>query len=861
MSIQLGWHMLKPIDLKVNYTKPEYAVADTEFPVFTWGCENLSEDECYQNGYRIIVFYNNEILWDSGYSKDLNMRCVYSGKALPSGAIVEWKLQLTDNMGNVTKFVYSYFKTVCFDALCGEWIKTSFDCHNSVVNFKKEFELSQMPERAVMYYCGLGLSKPYINGLETDNYRLQPAFTNYKKQAQYVTIPLDVSMFKCGLNEVRIAVAGGWRKNYGKYLENMSSNRSIEFMGDICLWAMLVLYNKSGRRKIYSTDLSWSCAVGNITYSHLFNGEVFDETAQRNKWEKVCISDFSPNTLVPQCIEPVCVKREIKPVCSYLKNGIRIYDFGENLAGVVHLRAKGFGKNVCFIMHHAEEINDSGELFTDTLRSAEAMDKYICIDGECNVDFTPMFTYHGFRFVSLEIQGDFEGEIDLTALSFYTDIDTDSHFYCGNQIMNEIYRAALRTERCNIHSIASDCPQRDERMAWMNDATVRFMSMPYNFNIPRLFEKIADDISNEQSDDGALTCTAPFVFGERPADPVCSAYLIAVYEYYKFTGDDRLIRKHYDSMANWNRCLKSYTHNGIVNYSYYGDWAGPADCCYSTATIGNSDVLKTEEYDPGAANSMYLSGEMISTAVYYMNLTLMEVFAQIISKDATEFTVEKERVQRAYIEKWFDAETVSIGNNSQGECAISLYVGILPKEYENEIAKKMAMAVTNSGTRITTGNITTPILFDMLTKYGYTDIAWSLITSTTYPSIGYMIENGATTIWERFELKKESGMNSHNHPMYGAMIGWLYRSMAGFKVIEPAKNYVLKPCIPEDLKYFEMKIPILAGSIYIKYENKYGMEVLFVNIPAGIKVTVDFRGKEKEMDVGFNRIQCSVTHR
>ena len=853
--------MLKPVNLKVNYTKPEYAVADTEYLVFTWGYEDLSCNDKKQSGYRINLLHNDTELWDSGYCESDSARAVYSGEQLPSGAVITLKIQLTDDSGKAGKVVESSFKTACFDALDGEWIEPDYDCGYSVVNFKKEFCVNEIPERAVLYYCGLGLSKSYINGTETDNFRLQPAFTNYKKQAQYVTQPIDVSMLNIGKNEIEISVAGGWRKNYGKYLDNMSSDRAIEFMGDICVWAKLVIYGKDGMIQTYTTDLSWSCASGNITYSHLFNGEVFDETVGECEWKSVKLSEFSPEELIPQYIEPICVKREIKPIINYVKNGIHIYDFGENLAGVPYLKAKGFCKNVCFVIRHAEEVSETGELFTDTLRSAEATDKYICADGECDVEFSPLFTYHGFRFASLEIQGEFEGEVELSALSFYTDIDTDSHFCCGNQTMNEIYRSVIRTERCNLHSIASDCPQRDERMAWMNDATVRFMSMPYNFNIARLYEKIADDIANEQGEDGSLTCTAPFIFGERPADPVCSAYLIAVLEHYKYTGDDSLIRRHYDGMAKWNACLKSYAPDGIVNYSYYGDWAGPADCCYTTATIGNSDVLKTEEYDPGAANSLNIHGEMMSTAVYYMNLRLMEYFGKIIGKDVKEYTVEKERVQKAYLEKWFDEENVCIGKNSQSESALSLYVGILPEKYEAEIAEKMASAVVEAGMRITTANIATPILFDMLTKYGYTDIAWSLITSTTYPSVGYMIENGATTIWERFELKKESGMNSHNHPMYGAMIGWLYRSMAGFKVIEPGKNYVLKPCIPEDLKYFEMKIPLLAGSIYLKYENKYGMEVLFVNIPAGIKVTVDFKGKEKEMNVGFNRIQYSVTRR
>lgn len=846
--------MLKPINLKVNYTKPEYALADTQSPVFTWGAETIAGTECVQCGYRIIVSHKNTVLWDSGYCENRNMRAVYSGDILPSGAIIDWKLQLTDNYNNVTRFTHAHFKTTCFETLEGEWIEPGFDCQNSVVYFRKKIDIKEIPDRAVLYYCGLGYSKPYVNGNEIDQFRLQPAFTNYKKQAQYVTEPLDSSIFNVGENEIKIAVAAGWRKNYGKYLENMSSNRQIEFMGDICLLAKIVLYYEDGTVENYATDLTWSCSTSNITYSHLFNGEVFDETVEEGTPKKVRISEFSTDELKPQCIEPVCIKRELEPIKSYLKGQRRIYDFGENLAGVSRLRAKGICRNASFIIRYAEELTETGELFMDTLRSAEATDKYICADGKSEFDFSPLFTYHGFRYASVEIQGDFEGDFELNAISFYTDIDADSYFVCGNQVMNEIYKCIIRTERCNLHSIATDCPQRDERMAWMNDATVRFMSLPYNFNIARLFEKISDDIANEQGADGSLTCTAPFVFGERPADPVCSAYLVAVYEHYKQTGDDFLIRRHYDRMVKWNECLRMHAPDGIVNYSYYGDWAGPADCCYSTTTIGDSNVLKMKEYDPGAANSLYIQGKMMSTAIYYMNLCLMEYFGKIIKKDVSLTVLEKERVQKAFLEKWFNSETVSIGNNSQAECAISLYVGILPKEYEQKIAVKMLEAVKNAGMRIQTANITTPMLFEMLSKYGYTNVAWELITSTEYPSLGYMLANGATTIWERFELKKESGMNSHNHPMYGAMIGWLYRSLSGFEIVTACKCYKLRPNIPEELKYFEMKIPLINGAIFLKYENKYGQDIFLIDVPMGIQVKFYFNNKEYTLEGGFHTL-------
>ena len=843
-----------PVNLKTNYTKEEYAIADTPNPIFSWGVK-YDEKGGYQSEYRIKVTFNNTVLWDSGFVADSNHTATYSGSPLPSGAIINWELQIKDQNGRISNIAKSYFKTACFDTLCGSWISSPLEKEYEVQYFTKQFEIDKKPCRAVLYYCGIGLSKAYINGKPADNYMLQPAHTNYAKECFYVTAPLDDTVLSEGENTIDINVACGWRKNLGPYLDNMSSDRKIEFIGNMCLWAQLVLYYENGDKTVISTDESWKCTNGAITSAHLFNGETYDENFCPSEPENAVLSDFSPLSLSPQYIEPIVVKRELFPQNSYLVNGKYIYDFSENLTGIVKLKATGNCKGVKFIMRHAEEVAFDGDLFCDTLRSAKATDTYICRDGECDFTYIPQFTYHGFRYLSLEIQGEFDGDIEISALSLYTDIDTDGFFKCGNQTVNEFYRVAVRTEQCNLHSIASDCPQRDERMAWMNDATVRFMSMPYQFSAIRLFEKICSDIANEQDEQGRITCTAPFVYGERPADPVCSSYLIAALENYKMSGDTSLIKKHYDGFKAWNNYLKSCAPDGIVNYSYYGDWAGPEDCCYSTATIGNSDVEKTEEYDTGAANSLYIPGEMMSTVIYYMNLQIMLEFSRLTGTvDEEEYSAEANRIQTAFLDNWFNSETATVHNGSQGAQAVALYVGIIPEQYRKKAADVMAEAVISDGYRLKTGNLATPMLFQMLSEYGYSDIAWKLITSSDYPSFGYMFANGATTMWERFELKKECGMNSHCHPMYGASTKYLYHSLAGFKAVIPNKEYKINPSIPKDLLYFEMRIPLLCDSVYIKYENRYNTENFCIDVPFGMKITLDYNNKKYILESGFHSI-------
>lgn len=844
---------IKNVCLKTNYMKEEYAIVPDSRPIFSWGA-SCGDNDTVQTAYQIKVEAHGELLWDSGYTESENQSAVYEGKQLPSGSLIDWSLVLYGKNGTKSCEYTSYFKTALLEGWSAEWIKSPNEKEHEVLYFRKKLNLEAIPERAVLYHAGIGLSKAYINTEALDCYRLRPLFTNYQKSVAYVTSIIDTSLLKEGENEIIIEVASGWRKNYGEYIGNMSEERKIEFMGDMLLTAQLDMYF-GDIKTTYQTDESWTCLKGPVTYSHLFNGEIYDERKETLQDEVSAeFSDFKTN-VVSEETEPVCIKREIEPVSVFSNKGIDIYDFGENISGVVRLLIKGHAKEGTKItLRHAEELDENGMLFCDTLRGAKAKDEYILKGGRCRVDHSPMFTYHGFRYVSLEVSGEFEGDIKASAYHLYTDLDTDGYFRCGNPLVNEIYSCAVRSERGNLHGIAEDCPQRDERMGWMNDATVRFPSMKYHFTAARLLEKIIGDIKNEQDSEGRITCTAPFLYGERPADPVCSSFLLAGLEHYMMTNSTKVIEKYYNSFVKWNEYLKSRRRDTLVDYSYYGDWAGPEDCCYIVTTIGNSDTEKSEEYDTGAANSKMIPGEMISTGCHYLNYTLLSEFAALLGydEDKAKFESEAETVKRAYLEKWFNRENATVLNGSQACQAFSLYIGIIPEEYQNKAAQVMEKAVIDAGYRIETGNITTPMLMDMLTRFGMDDTAWKLLTRDEYPSWGYMIANGATTVWERFELKKDCGMNSHNHPMYGAVSGWLYRSLAGFMAITPLKKYKIAPKIPKDLLYFEMKIPLLASSFYLRCERKYEKLTVFVDVPLGMSAELIINGETYHLSAGFS---------
>ena len=268
-------------------------------------------------------------------------------------------------------------------------------------------------------------------------------------------------------------------------------------------------------------------------------------------------------------VEPIVECEAREPVAIWNVGGAWMIDFGENIAGVVRLRLpEELVAGQTIRIRHSEELEEDGKsLFTAPLRGAKAEDIYIASGDARDLRvWQPEFTYHGFRYARIDGVPALSPK-DVQAVSLRTDMDKRAFFRCGSALVTRIHDLAIATERANQHGILTDCPQRDERQGWMNDATVRFQETPYNFDFTRMFEKIVGDLIGAQSPDGAITCTAPYIFGCRPADPVCSSFLMAAFESYRHGGNLRLLKNAYPHLCAWEKYLLSRSEGFIVNYS------------------------------------------------------------------------------------------------------------------------------------------------------------------------------------------------------------------------------------------------------------------------------------------------------
>ena len=807
--------------------------------VFSWSAENGLKNS-YQAAFRLTLSAEG-FSYDSGWVETRVQRHTADAR-LPEGVPVTLTLIVRDNFGNESAAYTNTIYNADVSWRAG-WIGAKEPAEGRDLCFRREFSVKDGLKSAVIYACGIGWHKLYLNGAELDAAALDPAHTDYAKTCQYVMLPVDP---RAGVNCIAAEVASGWRKNAFKD-NDLGGGRRVGFMGEPMFTAMVKLTYADGETQWIMTDDTWQCGFG-ARFSDIFSGETYDAHLSRTGWTEPGFTGFDTavtlpgpgGKLKPMVLNPVLEHKRRKPIARWtLDDGTVICDFGQNLAGVlcVKLPAK-LSEGQVITLRHAEELTEEGELFTGPLRSAQATDRYIASGDGRDLDcFMPQFTYHGFRYAS--VNGLDPDEIE--AVELHTDLEKNSCFRCGDPRATRLHEICVETERSNQHSILTDCPQRNERMGWMNDATVRFEETPYNFETGRMFTKLTRDIMDAQSADGAITCTAPFVYGSRPADPVCSSFLVAGRESLMHSGNIELIKEAFKAYENWENCLLAHSDGYIVNYGYYGDWAAPVYACI-TKSIGD-----------GAASAV-TPNEFMSTGYSYYNCTLLSGFARELNDGAAEkyWDDMAEKVKTALLDKWFDPEKLTVCTDSQACRVFALWLGILPGDAAERVAEMLRDDLRANDYRFTTGNLCTRYLMDVLTRFGYVDDAWALITKQTYPSFGYMLEQEATTVWERFELKKAPGMNSHNHPMYGAVDYWFYAYLCGIKPAAPDfAAFTVKPCFPEGLMSAQATVDTVKGPVSVRWVKRYEKTVLQLTVPFGTEACVDFGGKISVCGSGF----------
>lgn len=796
---------LAPAGLRCEYlTNPEGV--DVKRPRFFW-IPGHTERGQRQTAYQILVSTDPRCAkgdaWDSGKVASSEFtHIVYGGNPLTSAADYYWKVRFWDKDGKPGPYsAVARFSTGLF--LKEEWKGTWIGGANQL---RKEFRLGGPAVRAKAYICGLGYYELRINGEKVGTHVLDPGWTTYDKRALYVVY--DVTrLLRSGDNALAVILGEGWFKSRALLLQ-------------------IQIELADGQKISVVSDRSWKAAAGPITADSIYNGESYDARLETPGWDAPGFDDKGwkkaetvpgpKGALSAQMMPPIKVMDTLLPLkMTNPKPGVYVFDMGQNFSGWARLRVSG-PRGTEVRMRFAELVYETGLINQENLRSARAEDVYI-LKGEGEEVHEPRFTYHGFRYAQLTGFPGVPTAETLRGRVVYTGVKQTGAFAASKPVLNGLQRIITWGQKTNLHSIPTDCDQRDERMGWMGDAQGTAEEAIMNFDMAAFYTNFIRDIHDVQDEKGTITDTVPHIWGSRPADPAWgTAYPLLCWYMYQYYGDKRILDEQFDGLKKYVEFLRSKSENGILKYSYYGDWVA---------------IDKT----PGA---------LVSTFYYYYDAKILADAAKVLGKEveAKSYGRLAEEIKAAFHKEFFDPKTGNYANGSQTANALSLFLELAPANARGSAWGNLFdnLAYKNNS-HLTTGIIGTKYIMEVLTRFDNSDLAYDIATQTTYPSWGYMIENGATTLWELWQRREGSSMNSHNHPMFGSVGSWLYKALAGINPDPQAVGFEkirIEPQMVRDLMYASGSVNTLRGRVLSSWKRTEKSISLEVIVPIGSEADI-----------------------
>ena len=822
-------------------------------PGFSWQLKSDAQD-VMQSAYQIEVAANEKelkagtnLLWSTGkVGSDQSQFVKYAGQPLESGKRYFWRLTVWNNAGqkcvsDIQCWSMSLLKSSDWKA---QWIGINDTADVKVVEnrtilsaryLRKEFDATSAPARAMLYISGVGSSVCYINGSRIGDDVFGPLPTWYDASVPFLTYDVT-ALVKKGANAIGVVLGNG------RFLT--MRQRGMVGFGVPRLIAQLQIEYENGEIATIASDGSWLATnKGPILENNEFDGEKYDARLELGEWAKsgYNVSSWQPATimeapkgkLIAQLSPSLKVMEEIKPLSvKAVEGGKYIVDMGQNMVGFMQVRLKG-KKDKPVTMRFAEVLKDNGaELYMDNLRGAQVTDIYTpATDGA--FAWEPLFIYHGFRFA--EISGlDYEPTAaDFTGKVVYDEMATTGKFETSNELINKLHKNAYWGIRGNYRGMPTDCPQRDERLGWLGDRATGAHGESFIFNNALMYKKWLVDIEESMNENSSISVVSPrywTIFNDDVTWP--SAYFYIADMLYQQFGDDSSIKERYPSMRRWvQHMAETAMEDYIMMKDTYGDWCMPPE---------SPELIHSK--DP----SRKTSAQVLSTTVYYSILQLMQKFAKMngVPADATEYAAMAEKIKESYNKKFFNSETAQYDNNTVTANILSLQLGLVPEGYEDKVfANIVEKTEGDCKGHVSAGVLGIQHLMRGLTQHGNLELAYKIVTNETYPSWGYMINKGATTIWELWNGDTaDPAMNSRNHVMLlGDLLIWYYENLAGIKN-DPSsvgfKKIWMEPVFPEKLDNVKASYDSPYGKISSEWRRAGDKLTWNITIPANTTATI-----------------------
>ncbi len=706
------------------------------------------------------------------------------------------------------------------------------------VYLRKTFKTKSHIKKAYVFISAMGLYNLSINGKQITNDRLTPGWTNFTKRINYYTYDVTKFIVSNSNNTLGIILADGW---YSGYL-GWERKRSYYGKNPKAILQLEIEYVNGGK-DIIATDKSWKASYGPIQEADILMGESYDARKEKlidgwdtflfndNSWGKVKIYNKIRTKLNSHPGNPIRIVKEIIPInITSPSKGIHIFDFGQNFAGSVRIKVSGI-KSKTIVFRFGEVLNKNGSLYTENLRMARATDTYKTKGIEEEI-WEPLCTYHGFRYVEITGYNEEPTKKTITGLVLSSSMPHSGSFTCSNKLLNKIYMNIVWSQLSNFMDIPTDCPQRDERLGWTADAIDFIKTAAFNFNISAFYTKWLQDLNDAQEKNGAYPAIAPKpdinvgpLYSGAPG--FADAGIISPYILYKYYNDKNILRKYYSNMQHYIDYLIRNSENYIRPNYGYGDWLS----------------INAET-----------SNELIGTAFFAYVVKLISEISKAIGeiKLSWEYDLLFSKIKKAFNKK-FVLKDGQLKDRTQSAYLLAISFNLLTKEKTKKAFKFLIEDIKGRDWHLSTGFIGLQFLLPTLSKFNRDDIAYKLLLDERYPSWGFMIKNGATTMWERWNsYTPDNGifdplMNSFNHTSLGVIGEWIYTNIGGINISKIGfKEIIIKPKIGVGLSFANTSYNSINGKIVSNWRINKNKIIYEIEIPINTNANVYLQAASKK---------------
>lgn len=827
---------------------------DAAMPRFTWTYEGAGQLGRRQTAYQVdlaiskAALEKGEPLWTSGRVEDSRSKTVYAGEErLRAHARYYWRVTAWDDRGQRAVSAIDSFETAKMNGSDwnARWITDEHDASfGPAPMFRKVFSIEKDIAAARLYVSAAGYYKLYLNGAATGNVQLDPGYTHYDKRNLYTTWDVTSALRK-GENVVATVLGNGFYNAAAPVatwdFEKARWRNRARMVMDIHV------QHTDGTVTVIPSDDSWKTAIGPHVYNNIYSGETYDARKEWRGWNDVGFDDgaWQPAVLtqapspqlVSQTMPPMRITDELPAVAMQaFGDTVFVFDMGVNLTGVCRINLRG-QEGTKVTLTHGELLKDNGriemrnlDIYYKPIKDIAFQTDTYFMKGKGEETFTPEFTYHGFRYV--EVRSDRPIKLakeDVTALFIHTDLERVGQFSCSNELLNKIWAATNQSYVGNLHSIPTDCPQR-EKNGWTADGHIAIDLALLNFDGIKFYEKWLDDFVDNQRPEGNISGIIPSAgWGyDDWIGPVWDAALFIIPDALeRYYGDTRAIQKVYATCEKYLAYLRNRENeDGTVTYGI-GDWV-----YYHTQT----------------------PTEYTTTCFYYWDQVLMARFSDLTGRDGAPYRRKAAELKTLINRKYFDAERGLYANGSQTAQAVALALEIVPKEYENKVAENLNRLIVDNSYHLDFGVLGSKYVPRMLSAHGYAETAYRMATQETAPSWGNWIKLGFTTLAETWVLSPEFRDASVNHVFLGDISAWMVNTLAGINY-DPEKrgfeHILIKPDFIADLAWAKGEYRSVKGLIKSEWKREGDRIRLSVTVPDNATATV-YTDKVQTVGSGYH---------